>query len=228
MLSIVFYYTFRKNERSLQIPKGTLESTYLFLKILRRSKLFLLCTITVESSFPISLQVQNLCKSYSGKVPLGVVEDPMNFKERVSKAPVLDYPHFSKPFVLYGDGCDVGIGAAVMQEQDAHLKIIRYLSRTLNPTERNHFDSKREFLAIVHASTSLKHCLLRASFTCMTDCRAVTPMREKAIFNSRIMNLLLLLHQFAFGINCVQGSEKPSDCLSRLDMSDLEKQSLDY
>ena len=77
-----------------------------------------------------------------------------------------------------------------MQERDGHVKIIRYVSRTLNPAEKKYSASERECFAIVHALTILKPYLLGANFTIMSDCRALTTMREKANFNSRIMTWL--------------------------------------
>jgi hypothetical protein len=82
----------------------------------------------------------------------------------MSQEPVLGYPNFSKPFVLYTDALDVAIAAVLVQEQDGHFKIIRYLFRTLNPVERNYSVSERECLAIVHALTILKPYILGNNF----------------------------------------------------------------
>jgi hypothetical protein len=107
-----------------------------------------------------------------------------------------------------------------------HFKIICYLSSFLNSTEKNFSASERECLVIGHALTILKPYLLGTNFTIMTDCRALTTMREKANFNSGIIKWLLLLQQFALGIKYVKGSENLSDFLSRVDMSDHENKSL--
>jgi hypothetical protein len=143
-------------------------------------------------------------------------------KDLISQAPVLGYPNFSKPFVLYTDASDVGIGAVLLQEQGGNSKFIRHLSLTLNPDERNYSASERECLATVHALTSFKPYLLGTDFTVMTDCKALSTMREKANFDSRIIRWVLLLEQSAFGIKYVKGHENLSDSLSRIDMSDMQ------
>ena len=100
------------------------------------------------------------------------------------KYPSLGYLNFSKHFVLYTDASHLGIGGVLMQEQDGHFKIIRYLSRTLNPAERRYSASERECLAIVHELAIVKPCILGTNFTSMTDCRALTTMGEKTNCNS--------------------------------------------
>ena len=118
---------------------------------------------------------------------------------------------------LYTDASHLGIGGVLMQEQDGHFKIIRYLSRTLNPAERRYSASERECLAIVHELAIVKPCILGTNFTSMTDCRALTTMGEKTNCNFRIMRCLLLLLQFTFGIKYVKGSENLSQAPERME-----------
>ena len=81
-------------------------------------------------------------------------------KSLMAEPPVLAYPNYSKPFVLYTDASDVGIGAVLLQKQEEKFRIIRYLSRTLTPAERNYSSPERECLAIVHSVNLLKPYLL--------------------------------------------------------------------
>jgi len=71
-------------------------------------------------------------------------------KSMIAKPPVLAYPDYSKPFVLYTDASDVGIGAVLLQKQEEKFRIIRHLLRTLTPAARNYSSPERECLAIVH------------------------------------------------------------------------------
>jgi hypothetical protein len=146
----------------------------------------------------------------------------------MAKPPVLAYPDYSKPFALYTDASDVGVGAVLLQKQEEKFGIIRYLSRTLTPAERNYSNPEREYLAIVHSVNLLKPCLLGTNFTVMTDCKALLTLKENANFKSRLIRWHLALQQFTFGIKHVKGEENMGDILSRIDLSDLESTSLEY
>ena len=105
----------------------------------------------------------------------------------MAEPPVPAYPDYSKPFVLYTDAFDVGIGAVLLQKQADKLRIIRCLSRTLAPAERNYSSPKRECLAIVHSVNLLKPYVLGTNFTVMTDCKVLLTFKENANFKSRLM-----------------------------------------
>jgi hypothetical protein len=83
--------------------------------------------------------------------------------------PVLAFPDYSKPFVLYTDASDVGIGAVLLQKEEEKFRAIRYLSRTLTPAERNYSSPERECLATVHSLNLLKPFLLGTNFMVMTE-----------------------------------------------------------
>ena len=68
-------------------------------------------------------------------------------KSLMAEPPILAYPNYSKPFVLYTDVSDVGIGAVLLQKQEK-FRIIRYLSRTLTPAERNYACPETEWVRV--------------------------------------------------------------------------------
>ena len=72
-----------------------------------------------------------------------------NSKCVLTSYPILKYPDFSLPFVLYTDACDTGIGAVLAQEGTDGERTIAYASRSLNPDERNYAVIGKEALAIV-------------------------------------------------------------------------------
>lgn len=66
-------------------------------------------------------------------------------KTKLSQAPVLALPDFSKPFVLETDACDQGIGAVLMQ--GGHP--LAYVSKALGPQTRGLSTYEKEYLAIL-------------------------------------------------------------------------------
>ena len=70
-------------------------------------------------------------------------------KEEIASRPISAYPDFSKPFRLYIDASNLGLGAILAQKQEGKEKIICCASRTLNNAETNYSTTKKECLAIV-------------------------------------------------------------------------------
>lgn len=60
------------------------------------------------------------------------------------------YPDLEKPFILYVDASEEGLGAVLYQRQDGALRVIAYGSRTLTAAEKNYklHSGKLEFLAV--------------------------------------------------------------------------------
>jgi hypothetical protein len=52
--------------------------------------------------------------------------------ECVTSPPILAYPQYDKPFIVYTEACQEGLGAVLYQQQDGILRVITYASRTLN------------------------------------------------------------------------------------------------
>jgi len=65
--------------------------------------------------------------------------------------PILAYPDLNKPFTLYTDASDIGVGAILSQEQNGVEKVVQYLSRKLDYTEKKYPPTEKECLAVVWA-----------------------------------------------------------------------------
>ena len=90
-------------------------------------------------------------------------------KELLTKAPVLAYPDFEKPFILNTDASDVAIGATLSQIIDSVEHPIGYFSRTLTGPEKKYCVTRRELLAVVQATSHFHLYLYGHHFTIRTD-----------------------------------------------------------
>ncbi len=71
-------------------------------------------------------------------------------KRALTSAPVLAFPDYSAPLVLYTDASATGIGAVLMQQDDrGKNSVIAYASRTLNSVECNYSVIDKETLAVI-------------------------------------------------------------------------------
>jgi len=67
-------------------------------------------------------------------------------KNRLTSAPILVYPDYSRPFLLDTDASQEGIHAVLSQEYDGQERVA---SRTLSKTERKYSVTRKELLAVV-------------------------------------------------------------------------------
>ncbi len=87
-----------------------------------------------------------------------------DLKMTLTNAPVLVFPDYNLPFVIYSDASALGIGAVLMQ-RDAHgrHRPVAYASRVLNRAESNYSVTHQETLAVVWA-LNYKYHHLSSSF----------------------------------------------------------------
>ena len=91
-------------------------------------------------------------------------------KECLTKAPILSYPNFTRPFIIFTDASETGLGAVLSQIQDDGKEhVISYASRSLNKAEQNYAITDQECLAVVWAVQHYQHYLGMKPFTIVTD-----------------------------------------------------------
>ena len=126
-------------------------------------------------------------------------------KIALSNAPVLIYPDYSKPFLLYVDACRKGIAAGLYQVgPDEKEHPVLFISRTLRHAEKNYAATELECLAVVWALKKLAHYVDGSQLTLITDHSALKWIWSvKETVNQRLFRWSLLLNPLKDKVNIV-------------------------
>ena len=91
-------------------------------------------------------------------------------KAKLATAPVVTYPNFDRPFILYTDASGGGVGAVLHQKgEDSRERIITCMSRTYNKYEKKYPITEQECLAVVWDVKKFKQFLDIKPFKIITD-----------------------------------------------------------
>lgn len=137
--------------------------------------------------------------------------------EKLTTAPVLGFADPKVPYVLHTDASTTGLGAALYQEQDGHMRVIAYASRGLSRSESRYPAHKLEFLALKWAVVE-KFCdyLYGNQFTVITDSNPLTYILTSAKLDATSYRWLAALSTFTFTLQYRPGKlNSDADGLSR-------------
>jgi len=139
-------------------------------------------------------------------------------KKRLMEAPILQYPNFSKPFLIYTDASGTGLGAVLSQLNDDEKEcVITYASRSLNKAECNYGITDQECLAVVWAVKHFEQYLGLLPFKVITDHLALKFLQTADMPSGKRARWIMYLQQFKFEIIHRPGKEnKNADALSRI------------
>ena len=150
-----------------------------------------------------------------------------DIKQALVSPPVLDYPDFSKEFVLHVDASRNGLGGVLYQRDDkGKLKVLAYGSKSVGPTERNYSAHKLEFLALKWAVTQkFQHYLYGKPFTVYTDHNPLAYVLTTAKLDATCHRWLSELSRYQFQIFYKPGrTNQAADGLSRRPNPELEQE----
>lgn len=137
-------------------------------------------------------------------------------KEHLVSPPILAYPQFDRPFILYTDASEGAIGAVLSQMEDGRERVIAYWSRQLTKAERNYSTIEREALAIVAAAKEFYPYLYGFHFKVVTDHNPLTSQRELRDVGGRLTRWRLFLQQLDYEVEYRAGVKNGNaDALSR-------------
>ncbi|XP_056850830.1 uncharacterized protein LOC130500129 [Raphanus sativus] len=133
-------------------------------------------------------------------------------KGKLTNAPLLVLPDFSKAFEIECDASGVGIGAVLMQEG----KPVAYFSEKLGGAMLNYPTYDQELYALVRALQTWQHYLWPKEFIIHTDHQSLRHLKGQQKLNKRHARWMEFIETFPYVIKYKQGKENVvADALSR-------------
>ncbi|KAF7839273.1 Transposon Ty3-G Gag-Pol polyprotein [Senna tora] len=133
-------------------------------------------------------------------------------KEKLSSAPLLLLPDFSKTFEIECDASGIGAGVVLMQDK----RPIAYLSEKLNGATLNYSTYDKEIYALVRALETWQHYLWSKEFVIHTDHESLKHLKGQDKLNRRHARWVEFIETFPYVIQYKQGKENVvADALSR-------------
>ncbi|KAK7263636.1 hypothetical protein RJT34_31230 [Clitoria ternatea] len=135
-----------------------------------------------------------------------------DLKDRLTHAPILKLPNFSKTFELECDASNVGIGAVLLQEGHP----IAFFSEKLNGATINYPTYDKEFYALIRALQTWEHYLILKEFVIHSDHQSLKFIKGQHKLNKRHAKWVEYLEQFPYVIKYKNGKTNiVADALSR-------------
>jgi hypothetical protein len=143
----------------------------------------------------------------------------LNLKAKLTTQPILQYPDFSKEFILTTDASNQGLGAVLSQGEIGKDLPIAYASRNLNKAEKNYSTSEKELLAIVWGVKHFGPYLYGRKFKIASDHKPLTWIMNVKDPGSRLLKWRIKLEEYDYEIVYKKGSlNTNADALSRINM----------
>ena len=137
-------------------------------------------------------------------------------KKSLTSAPILAYPDFEKPFILYTDASSTAVGMVLSQFQEEKERVIAYAGRSLKKHERNYPITELEGLAVVQGIKHFDVYLRYSKFKIVTDHDSLRFLLTQRHPKGRLCRWILALTPYNFVIEHRKGScHNNADALSR-------------
>lgn len=138
-------------------------------------------------------------------------------KNALCAEPILQYPDFTKPFILTTDASGKALGAILSQGTIGSDLPIAYASRTLNKSEINYSTTELECLAIVYGVKQFRPYLYGRKFVILTDHRPLSWLFNLKDPLSKLARWRIQLEEYDYEIKYKPGVQNSNvDALSRM------------
>lgn len=138
-------------------------------------------------------------------------------KSKLIAQPVLQYPDFTREFVVTTDASNDGLGAVLSQGEVGRDLPVAYASRSLNKAESHYSTSEKELLAIVWALKYFRPYLYGRRFKIVTDHKPLVWIMNVKDPGSRLLRWRIKLEEFDYEVIYKKGSlNTNADTLSRI------------
>ena len=115
-------------------------------------------------------------------------------KDKMTHAPMLRLPNFSKPFEVACDASGLSIGGVLNQEGHP----IAYFSEKLKDAQLRYSNYDREFYAVVQTLRHWRHYLLPQEFILYSDHEALRFLNSQKKLNPRHGHWIEFLQAYTF------------------------------
>lgn len=145
-------------------------------------------------------------------------------KHKLSTPPILQYPDFSKQFMVTVDASGKACGAVLSQDFSGNDLPIYFASRSFNKGELNKSTIEKELLAIHFAINHFRPYIYGTHFTVRSDHKPLIYLFGLKNPSSKLTRIRLELEEYNFTIEHIKGKNNvAADALSRITIDDLKE-----
>ncbi|GAU22915.1 hypothetical protein TSUD_377270 [Trifolium subterraneum] len=167
----------------------------------------------IRSYGRIAKPLTELTKKDGFKWGIDAQKDFDELKKRLTTAPVLALPNFSKDLLIECDASGEGLGAILMQDGEP----IAYFSKAIGGRNLTKSAYEKELMAVVLAIQHWRPYLLGRKFSVSTDQKSLKQLLQQRIATAEQQNWIAKLLGYDFEIVYKQGMlNKGADALSRI------------
>src|SRR6266542_3526234 len=146
-------------------------------------------------------------------------------KNKLATEPIRAHPDFNKPFKLYTDASNTGLGAVLVQDDEEEKeRVIAYEARRLSALEQNYPTTEKECLAVVWMIQKFKQYLGGwIPFTVYTDYAALKTLMKHDNPTPRRARWMKVLATYFFEVEHKPGKKMGhANYLSRINQTNPE------